>query len=55
MAENPIEKFLTEITEVHATRSNAPETSFYPALGNLLTEAGKTLNPRVRCVIHIEN
>lgn len=32
-----------------------PETSFYPALERLLTAIGKTLSPKVRCVINLAN
>ena len=31
------------------------ETSYYPALSNLLNEVGKHLKPRVRCVINLAN
>jgi hypothetical protein len=55
MSENPTERYLTEIREVRSTRSNAPETSFYPALEGLLTAIGKTLSPKVRCVINLAN
>jgi len=55
MADNLIEKYLTDVAEVHGTHSNAPETSFYPALDNLLTGVGKSLVPRVRCVIQLSN
>lgn len=55
MSENPIEKYLTDIAEVHGTRAHVPETSFYPALENLLTGLGKFLSPRVRCVINLAN
>ncbi len=50
-----IETYLTDLLEVRGTRSNAPETSFYPALEHLLTSVGKGLNPKVRCVINIAN
>ena len=53
MSANPIETYLTTLAETRGTRANVAETSFYPALEQLLTEIGKTLNPRVRCVIHI--
>jgi hypothetical protein len=53
MSENLIERYLTDLAETRGTRSNVAETSFYPALERLLTEIGKTLSPRVRCVIHI--
>ncbi|MBI5101763.1 MAG: N-6 DNA methylase [Nitrospirae bacterium] len=55
MSENPIEQYLTDMAEVHATRANAPETSFYPALERLLTHIGQKLNPKVRCVINLAN
>ena len=31
------------------------ETSYYPALSNLLNEVGKRLKPRVRCIINLAN
>ncbi|HUF70289.1 MAG TPA: N-6 DNA methylase [Longimicrobiales bacterium] len=55
MAENLIERYLTDIREIHATRANAPETSFYPALERLLSDIGRTLSPKVRCVINLAN
>ncbi len=55
MHENLIERYLTDLLEVRGTRSNAPETSFYPALEHLLTSLGKSLNPKVRCVINLAN
>jgi hypothetical protein len=55
VAENLIERYLTDIGEIRGTRSNVPETSFYPALERLLTDIGKTLSPKVRCVINLSN
>lgn len=55
MPENLIEKYLTDIAEVHGTRAHVPETLFYPALEGLLTGIGKSLSPRGRCVIHVSN
>ena len=55
MPENLIERYLTDMGEVRGTRSNVPETSFYPALERLLTDIGKTLSPKVRCVINLAN
>ncbi|MHB8843994.1 MAG: type ISP restriction/modification enzyme [Nitrospirota bacterium] len=43
------------MSQIHGTRSNAPETSFYPALEHLLTSIGKSLNPKVRCVVNLAN
>ena len=55
MPENLIERYLTHMGEVRNTRSNVPETSFYPALERLLSEIGKSLSPKVRCVINLAN
>jgi len=55
MPENLIERYLTDMGEVRGTRSNVPETSFYSALERLLTDIGKTLSPKVRCVINLAN
>ena len=55
MAENLIERYLRDVTEIHGTRANAPETSFYPALERLLSEIGRSLSPKVRCVVNLAN
>ena len=55
MPENLIEGYLTHMGETRSTRSNVPETSFYPALERLLTAIGKTLSPKVRCVTNLTN
>jgi hypothetical protein len=55
MSDNPIERYLMDMGEIHATRSNVPETSFYSALERLLSDIGKGLSPKVRCVINPAN
>ncbi|MHB8909134.1 MAG: type ISP restriction/modification enzyme [Syntrophales bacterium] len=55
MPENLIERYLTDMGEVRRTGSHVAETSFYPALERLLSDIGKTLSPKVRCVIHLAN
>jgi len=55
MSENLIERYLTDMGEVWRSRSNVAETSFYPALERLLTDIGKNLSPKVRCVINLAN
>lgn len=55
MSDNPIERYLLDMGEIHATRSNVPETSFYSALERLLSDIGKGLSPKVRCVINPAN
>ncbi|MCE5280740.1 MAG: N-6 DNA methylase, partial [Deltaproteobacteria bacterium] len=41
--------------EIRRTGSHVAETSFYPALERLLSDIGKTLSPKVRCVINLAN
>ena len=48
---NPFEPYLKELRDIRGTGAAVAETSFYPALSNLLNEIGKTLKPKVRCVI----
>lgn len=55
MAKNLIEQYIVDLGEIRRTRSHVPETSFYPALQSLLSEIGKTLIPRVLCVINPAN
>lgn len=52
---NLLEEYLREMFEIRASGSAVKETSYYPALSNLLNGIGKTLKPRVRCVINIKN
>ena len=52
---NPLETYLRELTEIHSSGAGVKETSYYPALSNLLNEVGKSLKPRVRCIIHLAN
>ena len=55
MTENLIERYLTDMGEIRGTRANVAETSFYPALERLLSDIGKSLSPKVRCVINLAN
>ncbi len=52
---NLLEKYLRELNDIRSTGSAAKETSYYPALVGLLNEAGKTLKPKVRCVLTPKN
>jgi hypothetical protein len=51
----PLERYLSEIGDIHGTGSAVPETSYYPALSTLLNDIGRSLKPKVKCVIHIQN
>jgi SAM-dependent methyltransferase len=55
MLENLIERYLSDMGEIRRTGANVAETSFYPALERLLSDIGKTLSPKVRCVINLAN
>lgn len=52
---NLLEKYLRELQDIRSTGSAAKETSYYPALVGLLNEVGKTLKPKVRCVLTPKN
>ncbi|MGH9849919.1 MAG: type ISP restriction/modification enzyme, partial [Blastocatellia bacterium] len=52
---NLLEKYLRELRDIRSTGSAAKETSYYPALVGLLNEVGKTLKPKVRCVLTPKN
>ena len=52
---HPVEQYLSEMGTIRATRAGTGETSYYPALATLLNEIGKTLAPKVSCVIQLQN
>jgi len=52
---DPTGTYLQDLRDIRSTGANVKETSFYPALSNLLNEVGKTLRPKVRCVINLAN
>src|SRR2546425_13100421 len=52
---SPLETYLQELYFIRRSGGAVKETSYYPALSNLLNEVGKTLKPRVRCIINIQN
>ncbi len=52
---NLLQDYLTELNEIRSSGSAVKETSYYPAISNLFNGIGKTLKPRVRCIINIKN
>src|SRR5258706_14824464 len=52
---NPLETYLQDLYDIHSSGSGGKETSYYGTLANLFNEVGKTLKPRVRCIINIAN
>lgn len=52
---HPVDQYLSDIGTIRATQAGTGETSYYPALSALLNELGKTLSPKVCCVIQLQN
>nr|WP_316788536.1 hypothetical protein [Thermoleptolyngbya oregonensis] len=52
---NPFEAYIRDLQEIRATGAAVKETSYYGALETLLNELGKTLKPKVRCVMQLRN
>jgi hypothetical protein len=50
--QSPIETFFTDLRDTHLTGVGVKEMAYYPSLVNLLNAIGKTLKPRVRCIVH---
>src|ERR1035437_9791791 len=51
----PVETYLSEMRELRSARAGVKEITYYTALANLLDEVGKTLKPRVRCILQLQN
>ena len=51
----PVETYLSEMRELRSARAGVKETTYYTALANLLDEVVKTLKPRVRCILQLQN
>lgn len=49
---HPLETYVHELREIRSSGEAVPETSYYGALATLLNEVGKSLKPRVRCIIN---
>lgn len=50
-----LEQYLSELRAIRRIGAGVAETSYYPALSNLFNAVGKTLKPKVRCIINISN
>ena len=55
LAQQTLIEYLKALSAIHATGAGVAETSYYPALSNLFNAVGKTLKPKVRCIININN
>lgn len=52
---NKLEEYLKRVSEIRRSGAAVKETSYYGTLETLFNEAGKTLKPKVRCIINIQN
>lgn len=52
---NPIETYLQQLRDIHASGAGVPETSYYTPLANLLNEIGRKLQPKVKCIVGLAN
>ena len=51
----PLTDYLAEIRDIHASGAGVKETSYYVPLANLFNEIGKTLKPKVRAILQLQN
>jgi len=52
---HPLENYLKELYEIRSTGAAVPETSYYGPLAAMFNEVGKTLKPKVKCMISLKN
>ncbi len=52
---NPIETYIKSLAEIRSSGAAVAETSYYIPFANLMNEIGKTLKPKVRCIINLKN
>ncbi len=52
---NSLETYLTELRDIRSSGEAVNETSYYGSLANLFNDIGKTLKPKVRCIINLKN
>ena len=50
-----LETYLDSLREIRSSGEAVDETSYYGALANLFNEIGKSLKPKVRCVLQLKN
>jgi hypothetical protein len=53
--ETYLEKYLHELQEIRSSGEATDETSYYPALGQLLDSVGGELKPKVRSILLLKN
>jgi len=52
---NPLETYFRELSAIRTSGAATDETSYYIPFANLLNEIGKTLKPKVHCIMNLKN
>lgn len=55
LGEHLLAEYLRELNAIHSSGAGVAETSFYGPLAVMLNAAGKTLKPRVRCILQLKD
>jgi hypothetical protein len=55
VSRHPLETYLRELQDICSSGAAVKETFYYGALANLFNEIGKTLKPKVRCILTLKN
>jgi hypothetical protein len=51
----PVESYLCELRDIRSSGAAVDERGFYSALATLLTDVGKKLKPKVRCIMELKD
>ena len=52
---NPLKEYLSQMSLIRRSAAGVRETSYYGTLETLFNEVGKSLKPKVRCIINLAN
>jgi hypothetical protein len=55
VSRHPLEIYLHDLRDIRSSGAAVKETSYYGPLASLFNEIGKTLKPRVRCILTLKN
>jgi len=55
VAQQTLTEYLNALRAIRVTGAGVAETSYYPALSSLFNAVGKTLKPKVGCVMNLKN
>ena len=51
----PLETYIRELHDIRSSGAAVKETSSYGPLASLFNEIGKSLKPKVKCIINLQN